>query len=335
MRFISIDPISFAASDSNFYRFEGNGPAGRVDPSGLSAVAVTLMMAQQQGQQPTQGPWQYTGGSGGSGGMGNPQWYDRPQRLAPSPREEREAAAEKRIKIRELTQEIEWRKRAPGMSAWEPPPSNPFDYDWYDPFTGYTPDDSTLWRMFWGGLRGLNFFVDSFGRPTQPRGRTLARPRRAAPCPPTGGNPKPPASTPPRTARYGTLRNELAAGEQANHLNQNAAFRDIIPGNEGLSVGLRGNAFTKVGSPHYEFHRSLEGFWNQFRRDGARFGHWPTNAEYGQALEQALRAAGLSNADAATIAAQAAQQRAACGLAPNAPVPRIPRKINQTSPPSP
>jgi hypothetical protein len=140
----------------------------------------------------------------------------------------------------------------------------------------------------------------------------------------------------PRTAGYRTLTRELeGTGQQANHLNQNAAFRDVIPEAEGLANGMRGNAFTEVGSPHYEFHRSLEGFWNQFRRGGARFGQTPTNAEYGTALEQALRAGGLSNADAATVAAQAAQQRAAYGLAGTDPVPRIPGRITQTPPPSP
>ena len=73
--------------------------------------------------------------------------------------------------------------------------------------------------------------------------------------------------------------------------------------------------------------------WNQFRRGGARVGQTPTNAEYGAALEASLRAGGLSPAEAASVAAQAAQQRAAYGLAPNAPVPRIPGRINQTPPP--
>jgi hypothetical protein len=122
-------------------------------------------------------------------------------------------------------------------------------------------------------------------------------------------------------------------GEQANHLNQNAAFRDVIPEAEGLSVGMKGNAFKDVGTPHYEFHRSLESFWNQFRPGGARFREIPTNAEYGVALEQALRAGGYSAEEAASIAAQAARQRAAYGLAETAQVPRIPGKINQTPPP--
>ncbi len=95
---------------------------------------------------------------------------------------------------------------------------------------------------------------------------------------------------------------------------------------------MRGNAFKDIGSPHYEFHRSLEEFWNQFRKGGSRFGEIPTSADYNQALEHALLAAGLSPTDAATLAAQAAQQRAAYGLGPSDPIPRIPGPIYQTQP---
>jgi len=35
-RFIQLDPIGFSAGDSNWYRFVGNGPTGKVDPSGLA-----------------------------------------------------------------------------------------------------------------------------------------------------------------------------------------------------------------------------------------------------------------------------------------------------------
>ena len=34
-RFIELDPIGFAAGDNNWYRFVGNSPTGRTDPSGL------------------------------------------------------------------------------------------------------------------------------------------------------------------------------------------------------------------------------------------------------------------------------------------------------------
>ncbi|VTS07938.1 Uncharacterized protein OS=Clostridium clariflavum (strain DSM 19732 / NBRC 101661 / EBR45) GN=Clocl_3206 PE=4 SV=1 [Tuwongella immobilis] len=183
-------------------------------------------------------------------------------------------------------------------------------------------------RILGAGLRPSPFQMRL--QPSDPRermhGAALIWPSRPSIAP----------TAPPRTAGYSTLTKELeGTGQQAHHLNQNAVYRDIIPENEGLSVGLRGNAFTEVGSPHYNAHRSLEGFWNQFRRGGARFGQTPTNAEYGAALEASLRAGGLSPADAATVAAQAAQQRAAYGLAPTAPVPRIPGRINQTPPPPP
>jgi RHS repeat-associated protein len=37
-RFIQLDPIGFSAGDNNWYRFVGNGPTGKVDPSGLEPV---------------------------------------------------------------------------------------------------------------------------------------------------------------------------------------------------------------------------------------------------------------------------------------------------------
>ena len=80
---------------------------------------------------------------------------------------------------------------------------------------------------------------------------------------------------------------------QAHHLNQDAAFRDVIPTKEGMSVKLEGNAFTEPGTPHYEAHRSMEGFWNQFRRGGDRHGDIPTNLEYTRAVYDSMRAAGL------------------------------------------
>ena len=43
-RFIELDPIGFDAGDNNWYRFVGNEPVGRVDPSGLTRC----YMPQQQ-----------------------------------------------------------------------------------------------------------------------------------------------------------------------------------------------------------------------------------------------------------------------------------------------
>jgi len=139
--------------------------------------------------------------------------------------------------------------------------------------------------------------------------------------------------TAPRTGGYKDLTAELkGTGEQANHLNQNAAYEGIIPKNDGLSNAMRGNAFTEPGTPHFEFHKSLEGFWNQYRKGGELFGKTPTNAQYGQALENALKAGGLSPAEAAELAAQAARQRAAYGLLETAEVPNIPGRLPQKKP---
>jgi hypothetical protein len=148
------------------------------------------------------------------------------------------------------------------------------------------------------------------------------------------------ADAPPKgavpTSRYGDMSGALPAGEQANHLNQDAAFRSIIPKREGVAVAMRGNAFTEPQTPHYKFHKSLETFWEQYRRKGARkgalYGKRPTSRQYGAALRQALIAAGYSAEEADDLAEQAARQRRACGLQDDDLVPRIPGRMNQRGP---
>jgi len=136
-----------------------------------------------------------------------------------------------------------------------------------------------------------------------------------------------------RTSQYGTLTDELVgSGFQANHLNQNAAFKSIIPEEEGLAVGMRGNAFSEVGSPHYNFHMSMEEFWTPYRKGGNLFGQLPTNEQYGVALQQALIRSGYTPEQAAILAQQAADQRAAFQLVPSAHVPRIPGRLPQKRP---
>lgn len=129
---------------------------------------------------------------------------------------------------------------------------------------------------------------------------------------------------------YKDLAGKLDDGFQAHHLNQNAAFSSVIPKGEGFSIGIRGNAFTDIGTPHYDFHSSLEGFWDQYRVGGSSFGEVPTNAQYGDAVTQALQDAGLSPSEAQRLSDLAAQNRAAYDLSPNDPVPNIPRKIYQS-----
>jgi hypothetical protein len=140
-------------------------------------------------------------------------------------------------------------------------------------------------------------------------------------------------NTPTITAApYGDLSGTLPEGFQANHLNQDAAFRDVIPSEDGLSIGMKGNAFTEPGTPHYDFHASLEQFWDQYRPGGSLFGDLPTNGDYHQALQEALQAGGFSPEETAELANQAAQQRLQFGLPPDAQVPRVPGRLPQKQP---
>jgi YD repeat-containing protein len=130
---------------------------------------------------------------------------------------------------------------------------------------------------------------------------------------------------------YGDLIGGLkGTGLQAHHANQNAAYSSVIPRNEGFSIGLRGNAFTEVGSPHFEAHSALESFWNDYRKGGVSFGETPTNAQYGQAVKQSFEQAGIRSYEAQRLSDLAARSRDAYGLKATDPVPNIPRKINQS-----
>jgi RHS repeat-associated protein len=132
-----------------------------------------------------------------------------------------------------------------------------------------------------------------------------------------------------RMGKYGELSGDLPSGVQANHLNQDAVFGDVIPRNEGLAAGMKGNAFTEAGTPHYQFHQTMEQFWNQYRPGGVSFQQTPTHAEDGAALQRALQSSGVPPSEAGKLAADAASQRAAYGLKESAPVPRIPGRMNQ------
>jgi hypothetical protein len=79
------------------------------------------------------------------------------------------------------------------------------------------------------------------------------------------------------TGPYGSLIGTLPEGWQAHHLNQNAVYGRTIPRNEGLSVAVKGNAFSDQGTQHYAAHQWLEGqFWNQYRRGGSLYPSIPT-----------------------------------------------------------
>jgi hypothetical protein len=92
-------------------------------------------------------------------------------------------------------------------------------------------------------------------------------------------------------------------------------------------VAMQGNILTEPGTPHHIFHRSLEQFWDQYRKGDNLEHGMPTYAEYGDAVRRALVESGLSAAQASDLAAQAAAQRVASGINESAEVPRIPKPI--------
>jgi hypothetical protein len=85
---------------------------------------------------------------------------------------------------------------------------------------------------------------------------------------------------------YGNLSRRGDISGQAHHLNQNAAYRDVIPTSQGVAIKLEGNMFTDPVAPHTKAHHSLKAFWNQFRGTDVV----PTNTQYTRALQESLRA---------------------------------------------
>lgn len=125
-----------------------------------------------------------------------------------------------------------------------------------------------------------------------------------------------------RNQKVGTAKHLSSAlrgtGQQANHLNQNAAFRGAngsgIPDSEGVAVALNG-AVNQAGSEHRQFHIVLERFWRQFREYGSRYGDIPTNAEDDQAMRDALRATRrFADHEIDELASLAAESRKAWGF---------------------
>lgn len=131
---------------------------------------------------------------------------------------------------------------------------------------------------------------------------------------------------------YANLRNNKEIPGQAHHLNQDAAFRDFIPRNEGLSIKLEGNIFRDIGSPHYNAHESLEQFWDNYRKNGEHAGFKPNLSEYNNALKDSLKNAGLSDEQADRVIAEAAKQQRNSGLLEDDFIPRIPGRINLPKP---
>lgn len=116
---------------------------------------------------------------------------------------------------------------------------------------------------------------------------------------------------------------------QSHHLNQDATYRDLIPTDKGAAIKLEGNAFTQPGTPHYEAHKSLEQFWDQYRKGGELYGSRPTNLQYTQALKRSLEATGLPASKVAEAIKYAIHNRVQYGALGGMRVPRIPGRINQ------
>jgi hypothetical protein len=122
---------------------------------------------------------------------------------------------------------------------------------------------------------------------------------------------------------YGKLKRNQDIPGQAHHLNQAAAYRDVILHSRGASVKLEGNIFTDPGTPHLRAHESMETFWDSYR--GTEF--VPTNLEYTKALQQSLRAAGLPESQVRQAVRVAIRERIAYGLLGGLEVPRVPGPI--------
>ncbi|WP_242214090.1 hypothetical protein [Bacillus cereus group sp. BfR-BA-01383] len=131
---------------------------------------------------------------------------------------------------------------------------------------------------------------------------------------------------------YKNLRKNKEISGQAHHLNQDAAFRDYIPTNDGLSVKLEGNIFKDIDSPHYNAHKSLEDFWNIYRKNGDLAGLKPNLTDYNNALRDSLINAGLSEAQVNKAVSEAIKQQINAGLLADDFVPRIPGRINLPKP---
>ncbi|MBV7275921.1 hypothetical protein I6U48_23795 [Clostridium sp. PL3] len=126
--------------------------------------------------------------------------------------------------------------------------------------------------------------------------------------------------------RHGYQKNDATG--QSHHLNQDAAYREIIPTEEGLAIDADGNVFMEPESSHYKAHETMEEFWDDYRVGGEMDGIKPTVGEYNSALKDSMVNAGFSEADADLITEIAASQQRAYGLTEAAEVPRIPGRIN-------
>ncbi|WP_335953231.1 RHS repeat-associated core domain-containing protein [Acinetobacter higginsii] len=131
-----------------------------------------------------------------------------------------------------------------------------------------------------------------------------------------------------RRGRHGNLR-KVKNGGQSHHLNQDAAFKKNIPHKDGAAIQLEGNAICDIGSDHYNAHESLEEFWNDYRKGGAKYPAIPTVAEYNKALSTSLSKTSLSAKERYKALSSATRQQKKYGLNDDDLIPNIPRKLGQ------
>ena len=133
-----------------------------------------------------------------------------------------------------------------------------------------------------------------------------------------------------KVASYNNMRNDPNVTGQSHHLSQNAVFKNAIPQGDGLCVELNGNAFSEIGSPHYEAHNSLERFWNQYRPGGGVYREYPTIGEYNRAVYDSLLSTDkFTPQEAAYAVRKAYEQQRSVGFMNSDFVPRIPGKLPQ------
>jgi RHS repeat-associated protein len=129
--------------------------------------------------------------------------------------------------------------------------------------------------------------------------------------------------------RHGDLK-KTTGGGQSHHLNQDAAFKSAIPREDGAAIKLEGNAFSEIGSNHYNAHNSMEGFWNNYRAGGALEGSVPRINDYNRALFESLNTTTLTKGQIRNAMRNARANQVAHGLTKFSDVPRVPGRINQS-----
>ena len=126
------------------------------------------------------------------------------------------------------------------------------------------------------------------------------------------------------TGSHGLLKKDKNKG-QSHHLNQNAAYKNVIPTENAIAVKAKGNAFKDIDSEHYNAHESLEKFWNSHRKDNTR----PTNLEYTKALKKSLEDAGYDKLEVKELTKKAIRDRIKYGQLGGNFVPRVPGRLPQ------